>query len=272
MDTALPNDAVVLSFDGAIATITLNRPKALNAIEEQMVEALAVATRRVAEAEDIRAVVIAGTGDHFMAGGDLRTFKGWVDEADDPDALGARFETFINKVHPSIENIRTMPKPVLASVQGACAGFGLSLMLACDLAIATEDAYFTLAYSAIGTSPDGSSTWSLPRAVGMKKAFEIALLGDRFDPEEARRLGLINRIVSADDLSEVTAKMAARLAAGPTHAFANTKALLNASWERALTDQMAAEAAAFGDCARGPDFAEGLAAFLEKRRPTYKGR
>ena len=165
-----------------------------------------------------------------------------------------------------------MGKPVIAGVQGAVAGFGISLMLACDLVVATEAAVFTLAYSLIGTSPDGSSTYMLPRMVGLKRALEIALLADRFGSAEAREWGLVNWAVPAAELDDTIAKLATRLAVGPTHAYRNTKALLNASFDRSLEEQLDAEAASFADCAVSEDFAEGSAAFLDKRATLFKGR
>jgi 2-(1,2-epoxy-1,2-dihydrophenyl)acetyl-CoA isomerase len=156
-------------------------------------------------------------------------------------------------------------------VRGAAAGFGLSLMMACDLAIAADNAYFTLAYTLIGASPDGGSTFSLPRIVGQKKAMEIALLGDRFDASTAERLGIVNRVVPAAALEEETARLAARLASGPTAVYARTKTLLQASLNASLPAQLQAEAEAFAASAAEPDFREGLAAFIEKRKPQFKG-
>ena len=266
-----PNETVRTETSDAICTITLNRPEALNALEHDMVAALAAVTGAAREDESVRAVVVTGAGDHFMAGGDIKTFKSWVDAEPDKTALGQKMEGFVHTVHPTIRNLREMEKPVVASVRGSAAGFGMSLMLACDLVVAADNAVFTLAYCHIGQSPDGGSTFALPRTVGLKHAFEIACLGDRFGPEVAKAFGLINRIVPDADLEAETAKLAARLAAGPTRAYAQTKALLNASLHRGLEDQMAAEAAAFGAGAATQDFAEGLTAFVEKRPPNFKG-
>ena len=138
------------------------------------------------------------------------------------------------------------------------------------LAIAADSAYFTLAYTSIGVSPDGGSTFALPRTVGRKKAMEIALLGERFDATTAERLGLVNRVVPAATLDEETAKLAARIANGPTAAYARTKALLNASLEHSLETQLQREAEAFAQCASEPDFSAGLLAFLEKRKPQWR--
>jgi len=148
----------------------------------------------------------------------------------------------------------------------------MSLMMACDLALAADSAYFTLAYTLIGTSPDGGSTFALPRIVGQKKAMEIALLGERFDAATAERLGIVNRVVAKEKLEEETAKLAARLADGPTAAYARTKTLLNGSLSTSLESQLQREAEAFAQSASEPDFREGLAAFIEKRKPRFTGR
>ncbi len=267
-----PNSTVVALVSDGICTITLDRPERLNAINRDMAAALGAVTNAIADDETIRAVVVRGAGDSFMAGGDLVFFKAWLDEDADRSRQRDRFEGFVREVHPSILALRGMPKPVIAGVHGAVAGFGVSLMLACDLVIAAEDAVFTLAYSLIGASPDGSSTYMLPRMVGLKRAFEITLLADRFGAAEAREWGMVNRIVPAAELDAAVTELAGRLAAGPTHAYGNTKALLNATFDRPLAEQLDAEAAYFADCAVSEDFSEGIAAFLEKRAPKFKGR
>ncbi len=265
------DNAVLLNIDEAsgIATITLNRPQSLNALNHAMVAGFNEATAQAAKNDAVRAVVIEGAGSHFMAGGDIKYFHSILN---DPDSRRREIlEEMIGKVHESVINIRSMEKPVLASVHGAVAGFGLSLMNACDLAIAASDSYFTLAYCHIGASPDGGGTYGLPRLVGLKQAMEIALLGDRFDAEAALRLGLINRIVPVDELARSTIELAQRLAKGPTQALGRTKRLLNESLNRNLTEQLRAEQEAFVACAMSKDFAEGVSAFIEKRKPEFRG-
>ena len=237
-----PNETVLVDSSNGVCTVTLNRPEALNALNRDMVLALAHVMGEISADDSIRAVVVRGGGDHFMAGGDLKWFKASIDGQPDKSVIRHEFERFIHEVHPIVMHMRQMPKPVIASVAGAVAGFGVSLMLACDLVVAADDSYFTLAYCHIGTSPDGGSTFALPRTVGSKRAFEIALLGDRFGPDVAKDLGLINSVAPAAELEAQTAKLAGRLAQGPTHAYANTKALLNASLHNSLEDQLDAEA------------------------------
>lgn len=262
--------AVVYELDGGVATLTLNRPESLNALDPAMVEALQGATRQAAGDARVRAVIVRGAGEHFMAGGDLKWFR---EQSTLPvDTRRQRFTALLGGVHAAVREIKRMDKPVIATVQGAVAGFGVSLMLACDLVLAAGNAYFTLAYSSIALSPDGGATWSLPRHVGLKRAMEIALLGERFDATRALELGLINRLVDSAQLDVEGRQLARRLAAGPALALASSKALLNASAAASpgsLETQLLAEEQAFVDCAAHPDFAEGLAAFFEKRRANY---
>lgn len=260
---------VALEVADGVAWVTMNRPNALNALDRDMTTALVGTINPLEHDDDIRCVVIRG-GEHFMAGGDLKTFHAMLDRSRRENLVD--FEAFIHEVHSLIVAIRRMPKPVVASVRGACAGFGLSLMCAADLTIAADESYYTLAYTLIGTSPDGGSTYALPRLVGLKKATELALLGDRFDAATARDYGLLNWVVPAADLEAETEKLARRLAAGPTVAYGRTKALLQRSLDNPLERQLQLEAENFSACAVEPDFAEGVAAFLEKRKANFKGR
>jgi 2-(1,2-epoxy-1,2-dihydrophenyl)acetyl-CoA isomerase len=261
------NDTLLLARDGAVATLTLNRPESLNVLNADMIEALVAQTTMLARDATVRCVVVRGAGKHFMAGGDIRMF---AEQLGNPAAQREReFAAIIERVHATIEQLHRMPQPVVASVHGAVAGFGLSLMGACDLALAADTAYFTSAYRHIGLTPDGGSTWTLPRLVGVKKAMEIVLLGDRFDAQEALRLGLVNRVVPESTLGEATAALAQALAHGPALAIANGKRLVNQSLSQSLSVQLAAEAASFAACAARPDFTEGVRAFLDKRPPRF---
>lgn len=259
--------AVLYELDGGVATLTLNRPESLNALNPAMVDALLAASSQAADDPQVRAVIVRGAGEHFMAGGDLK----WFNEQCALPAEPRRecFMALLDRVHAAVRNFKRMDKPVIAAVHGAVAGFGVSLMLAADLALAAENSYFTLAYSSIALSPDGGATWSLPRHVGLKRAMEIALLAERFDAARACELGLINRVVAPAQLADEAKKLARRLARGPALALAQTKALINQSCDNPLETQLLAEQRFFADCAAHSDFAEGLAAFFEKRRPSY---
>jgi 2-(1,2-epoxy-1,2-dihydrophenyl)acetyl-CoA isomerase len=221
----------------------------------------------VAADDALRVVVLRGAGKHFMAGGDLRTFAGEL--AKPPQERNADFRRMISRLHSAIETFHRMPHPVVGQVHGAVAGFGLSLMNACDLVIAAEDTYFASAYRNIALTPDGGGSWSLPRIVGMRRAMEILLLGERFDAQKALAIGLVNRVVPAGELEAAVAAIAHLLATGPAMAIRNAKRLLRESLGRTLSAQLDAEAVSFGACAGTDDFVEGITAFLEKRPARF---
>jgi 2-(1,2-epoxy-1,2-dihydrophenyl)acetyl-CoA isomerase len=257
---------VLVERRGSVAHLILNRPARLNALDTAMMRELAEATRELAEDDQVRAVVLRGNGPAFAAGGDVVQFH------ERRDRFSEEFAGLGQGFHESIHNFRSMPKPVLGCVHGAVAGGGLSLMLATDVTIAADNAQFTLAYARIGTSPDGGSTWSLPRIVGLRKALELAFLPDAFDAGTALRLGLVNWVVPAAELEVRTAALAERLASGPTAAFGRTKKLMHSTWEQPMAAQLDDELRAFAACAAGPDFKEGIAAFVEKRKPRFTGK
>lgn len=267
LSNACMNTTLLLDRDGAIATLTLNRPASLNALDSEMVEALITHSAALAADGSVRCVIIKGAGRHFMAGGDIRSFGGQL--ADAPSDRRHYFTRLVEHMHVAIENLQRMPHPVLASVHGAIAGFGLSLMCACDLAIASESSYFTSAYRHLGLTPDGGMSYTLPRLVGLKKAMEIVLLGERFDATEALRLGLVNRVVPESELHAATDQLAMALATGPVLAIRNGKRLLSQSLSQSLSAQLQSEAQSFGACAATEDFAEGVRAFLDKRTPRF---
>ena len=263
------NDTILLTREGAVATLTLNRPDALNTLDLAMMDALVDCTADLARDDAVHVVVVRGAGRHFMAGGDIRMFAGQLNEP--PATRSAQFQRIVEGLHAAIENLHRMPHPVICCVHGAVAGFGLSLMNACDLVIAADDAYFASAYRQIALTPDGGGSWSLPRLVGTRKAMEILLLGERFTAAEALALGLVNRVVAAADLNMATNAMVQALAEGPLLAVRNTKRLVRESMGRTLSEQLQAEASSFGACAGTADFAEGITAFLGKRPPRFGG-
>ena len=258
-----------LDITDGVATLTMNRPEARNALSMEMRAQLIEALHDIEHDDTVRCVVLKGAGDHFMAGGDVKGMSESIKK--DPSDVRKEFLLRIHDLHPIMFAMRRMPKPIIASCRGAAAGAGVSMALACDLVIAADDAFFTLAYCKIGTSPDGSSSFHLPRAVGIKKAMEIALLGDRFGAQEAKDIGMINFVVPTAELDAETAALAQRLAAGPTHVYGNTKALFYRSLESEFESQLQAEAEYFADCASRADFKEGVSAFVEKRSPNFTG-
>ncbi len=256
---------VLLRNDGAIAHIRFNRPHVLNALNAEFAYALLSACKSVAADQNNRVVVISGEGRAFMSGGDIGSFSKGMDED------GKFFRELIGVFHEALEILANLPRPVLASLNGAVAGAGLSVAMIVDVAVAADDAKFTLAYSRLGTSPDGSSSWSLPRIVGLRKALEIALLSDVFDAQEALRLGIVNKVVPAATLVEETEKLARRLADGPTFAYGQIKQLMRQSHLNTLNEQLAKESDAFVACSKTKDFAEGVSAFNAKRAPNFSG-
>ena len=261
-------DVVVERHEGVLE-IVLNRPEILNAVNRQTIAALADAVAEAAEDRAARVVLLRGAGTHFCAGGDIGMFSELIRLA--PAERQKALYRIVDTLHPLLIRMRHMPKPVIAAVQGAAAGFGLSLVLAADLAIAAKDAVFTSGYIHLGTSPDGGMTATLPHIVGLKHAAELMLLGDRFDAERALALGLVNRVVPSTALDAEAAALAARLAAGPTYAYGRTKALLQASLGDTFDVQLRRETESFAACAATEDFAEGVRAFLEKRKPVFTG-
>ena len=263
-------DVVLYSSNDGVATITLNRPKVLNALDTALAEAMSNILQQVERDPAVRVAILRGAGDGFMAGGDLKFFGGMIEK--EPEDRRAEFRSLIHRFHESILTIRRMPKPVVAAVHGAAAGAGLSIALACDLTVASDDAYFTLAYCNIGTSPDGGSTFALPRILGVKKAMEIAMLGDRFDAATALDYGIVNRVVPAADFEREIGALAKRLANGPTVALGHTKRLINNSLEATVETQLERETESFATCTATADFPEGITAFLEKRAASFAGQ
>ena len=248
--------------DGGVAILTLNRPEALNALNSALRHELLSAVNAARKDQSTRAVVIAGAGRGFCAGADLR---GGSTEREFRRVLNAEY-------NPLIAAIRTLPKPVVAAVNGVAAGAGVSLALAADFVVAAEDARFVPAFNRIGLVPDSGLARTLVRGIGRHRAMEI-LLGERqLTAGDARDLGLVSVVVPAAKLNEAARELARRLASGPTLAVGLTKRLLNAAEDATLTDALASEAALQELAGRSEDHAEGVAAFGEKRDPRFSGR
>lgn len=254
---------LLLDLDGPIARIRFNRPKALNAVNQEMAEAFLAAVKRIAASPEVRVISLQGEGRAFMAGGDLVSFR------TDPVQTAT---DLIGPMNEAMSLLSALPQPVIASLHGPVAGAGLSVALSADLAIAADDATFNLAYSKLGANPDVGGTWQLPRIVGLRKAMELALLSETFDAAEALRLSLVNKVVPAAALTAETEALLTRLAAGPTFAFGQIKRLLRDALGRDLVAQLDAESVAFHACAASADFSEGIGAFFEKRTPNFHGK
>jgi len=262
MTDATPTEVLAVSTERGVTTLTLNRPEALNALNAALRGELLAAIRAAARDAEVRAVVITGAGRGFCAGADLRGGGG---EREFRRVLREEY-------HPLIEAIRSLPRPVVASVNGVAAGAGMSLALAADLVVAAEEAKFVPAFHRIGLVPDSGLTRTLVRALGRHRALEV-LLGERtLTAADAQAAGLVAAVVPGDRLADTARELAERLAAGPTRAIGLTKRLLAAAEDATLTDSLAAEAALQEVAGRTEDHAEGVAAFTEKRDPVFRGR
>lgn len=260
---------VLVERQGAVARIVLNAPEALNAIGPDMAREFSRVAAEVGEDPAVRCVIVTGAGPHFMAGGDIRCFAEWLELP--PAERDAHLGALIADVSAAVNSLRTMAKPVIGAVRGAAAGFGFSLMCACDLVIASDTTTCKLAYCQIAASPDGGGSHTLPRLVGVRKAMEIALLDERIDAARALELGLVSKVVADAALEDEAMALAQRLAGQATGAFGRTKRLFNASLENDLATQLEAERKAFVAGAASQDFAEAVAAFLGRRKPAFRG-
>lgn len=251
-----------------VATLTLNRPEALNALATELIAELCDAVERVAQDPSIRVVVLTGAGRGFCAGGNLGSSQSGGMSA----GIEGSVARLRNQVHPLILTLRSMPKPVIAAVNGAAAGAGMSLAMAADVILAARSATFLQAFTRIGLIPDSGSTYFLPRYVGEMRARALALLAEKIDADEARRIGLVLKVYPDEELAAQTARLARHLAAMPTCALALTKQALNGSQGNDLATQLEYEATLQLSAGRTEDFREGVAAFMEKRTPKFNGR
>jgi len=265
--TASTYETITAQTQDHICTITLNRPDVLNAFNDALTSELGDALKNAERDKDVRVIVITGSGRAFSSGQDLGDLK----KKYVPGHVPALGDDLRRRYNPIITRIRQMEKPVIAAVNGVAAGAGCSLALACDMRIASEHASFIEVFINVGLIPDSGSTFTLPRLVGMGKAFELCNLGPKVDAQEALRLGLVNQVVSADELMDATNKVAGKLASLPGKAIGLTKRLLNESLNNDLAAQLEAEAYAQETAGKTADHTEGVTAFLEKRKPTFKG-
>ncbi len=253
--------------DQGVATIRLNRPEAGNAIDLTLVEDFYEAVFRAAADPAVRAVLLCGAGRSLSTGGDLATFAGL-----DADELSGRLRQMVDLYHLALDRLTRIDPPVVCAVRGAAAGGGLGLLHAADVVIAAEDSKFALGYAAIGLASDGANTWFLPRLVGLRRAQELILLNRRLTAPEALHWGLVTEIVPAAEVEERALELAQQLAAGPTRAFGRIKRLLRDSWTTDLPGQLSAETTQMSEAGASDDAVEGIAAFLAKRPPTFRGR
>ena len=258
------NDTLLTSRDGAVLTLTLNRPAAYNSFTRPMAAALQAALDEAAADEGIRCVVLTGEGKAFCAGQDLKE----VTAEDAPpleDIVHGTYNTTVRKM-------RALPKPIIAAVNGVAAGAGANIALAADLCVAVDSAKFIQAFSKIGLIPDSGGTWMLPKLIGLQRATALAYLGTPVQAQDAVAMGMIHQAVPAENFQAEVHALATRLAAMPTRGLALTKAAFNAGFEQGLDAQLDTEMKLQAEAARTADYAEGVAAFLEKRAPDFQGR
>lgn len=258
-------ETIELSISDAVATLKLNRPQAANGMNLQLMRDLADCVHSCEENTDVRTVVLTGAGRFFSAGGDLSAFSSELDRL---PRLLSELTLFL---HTAISRLARMHKPVIAAVNGPCAGAGMSLACACDLVVAAESSSFTMAYTAAGLSPDGSSTWFIPRRIGDLRARELMLTNRKLSAAEAAQWGLVTRVVADEALLDEVATLAQTLANGPTSAYGKVKSLLNDTFARGMETQMEMESRAIAASAKTSDARTGIEAFLSKEKPVFSG-
>ncbi|MBD5604107.1 MAG: enoyl-CoA hydratase/isomerase family protein [Candidatus Eremiobacteraeota bacterium] len=257
------SDTLAISQEGGVVRLALDRPAQGNALDVELARALMYAAIACDEDETVRCVVLTGTGKLFCAGGDIGTFAAAGEHE------GALLKELTAYLHVAMAHLARMPKPFVTAINGPAAGAGLSLAALGDIVIAKRSAHFTLAYSAIGLSPDGGSTWLLPRLVGLRRAQELAIANRRFSADEAAAIGLITRAVDDEELEAETDRVSRSLASAATAALGRTRALLQASFSATFESQMETEARAIAEASRSTEHREGVRAFLDKRKPDF---
>ena len=259
-------DTITIAGDHGLATLTLNAPNKLNAVSRKMIAELMDCWEKLAADGSVRAVLLTGAGRGFCAGADLSD----PDREGGPTAdSGAALDKFFN---PVIRLMRSMPKPIVAAVNGPAAGVGMSFAMASDIAIAARSASFLQAFARIGLLPDGGSTWFLPRLVGDQRARALAMLAPQISAEQAKQWGLIWDVVDDAELIPKATELARRLASGPTQSLARIKDAMNQAAGNDLARQLDLERDYQRELGRTEDFREGVAAFLAKRKPVFKGK
>ncbi len=263
--SAMAEPRIVVTTKGDVATIRLDDPPTMNALSVAMAAELDAALDALSRSGSIRCLVLTGTGRAFSAGGDVQSF---YENLEDP---GEVMQAILDGLHGAVERLLSAPFPTIAAINGVVAGAGMGLAMATDLAVAVDTSMFTMAYTGIGVSPDGSSTYFLPRLVGTRRAMDMILTNRRLTAAEALELGLVNETVSEDEFTARVDALSARLAAGPTGAYVRARDLIRTSFTNDPVSQMAAEAGHIIAAASTHDFHEGVAAFIEKRRPDFTG-
>lgn len=259
-------ETITLEAAHGIATITLNRPDAYNALSLTLGRELFDAVLQVDEDPAVRCVVLTGAGKAFCGGGDVKDFVQSLPR------IGVVIKELTTYVHGAVSRLVRTPKPVITAVNGVAAGGGLALALAGDLVVAAESARFTMAYSRIAATPDGSSTYWLPRLIGIRRAMELFYTNRVLSAREAVEWGLATRVVADGEFPEAVRRLAADLAQGPTLALGSGKRLFHLSTTESLETQMEHESQAIAQSGHTEDFAEGVRAFAEKRAPSFRGR
>jgi 2-(1,2-epoxy-1,2-dihydrophenyl)acetyl-CoA isomerase len=259
-----------LEIDGEIGTLTLDRPKVLNAMSPDLIAELVTAAAWLADRASLRALIVTGEGRAFSAGGDVTWFKRGLEESG--AYLSADMRRGADVLHQAIVDFRRIPYPVIAAINGVAAGAGFSLALMCDTRIASDEAAFVCAYGRIGASPDGGMTYFLPRVVGQARALELLLNDPLLSAAEAREEGIVAEVVPADRLMEVARERAEELAAKAPHYVRMSKLLIGQSLESTLADHLQVERHGIADSMATEDLREGVTAFLESRQATFTGR
>lgn len=261
----MSNNSILLKIENNVAYITLNRPEVFNSFNREMALQLQSVLDDCGSNNTIRAIVLTGNGKAFCAGQDLK-------EVTDPN-LNPGFKKILEEhYNPIITRIRTIKKPIIGAINGVAAGAGANIALACDIVVAHEKVSFIQAFSLIGLIPDSAGTYFLPRLIGFQKAQALAMLGDKISAEEAERLGMIYKMIPLESFDDEVQKLALKLANMPTKALGMIKELFNKSMSNTLEVQLALESKLQIEAAQSEDYKEGVAAFIEKRKPNFKGK